>query len=87
MENFSPKLIISLFVLLLILDHHHANAVLSDTDSECTQRSRKLIQGWQQKFMAPKSERKLRGALPPPGPQANRFRSFNMSPPPPPLPM
>ncbi|PWA72595.1 hypothetical protein CTI12_AA269200 [Artemisia annua] len=87
MENFCPKLIISLFVLSLILDHHHANGVHSDNDSECTQRSRKLIQGWQQKVMAPKSERKLRGKISPPGPQANRFRSLNMSPPPPPLPM
>ncbi|GKE53028.1 hypothetical protein Tco_1488184 [Tanacetum coccineum] len=83
MENIYPRLIISLFVVLLILDHHHANAVHSDNDSECTQRSRKLIQGWQQIVKAPKSERKLREVLPPPGPQANHFRSFNMSPPPP----
>ncbi|KAD1709726.1 hypothetical protein E3N88_42426 [Mikania micrantha] len=85
MEKFSSKLIIFLVIFfVLILDHHNANAVLvSDDKFECNQRSRKLIQDWQQKLMVSKIERKLRTDSPPPPPQSNMNTVMEDAPPPP----
>ncbi|GKA63907.1 hypothetical protein Tco_0763513 [Tanacetum coccineum] len=85
MEKCVPKLMILLFVFLLILDDYQANAVISDTGFECPQRSRKLIQLWEHEGVVQKIPRKLRTVLSPPAPQANRFRYYNLSPPPPQL--
>ncbi|KAL8254216.1 hypothetical protein R6Q59_032437 [Mikania micrantha] len=85
MERFSSKLIIFFVIFfVLILDHHNANVVLvSDDKFECSQRSRKLIQDWQQKLMVSKIERKLRTDSPPPPPQSNMNTVMVDAPPPP----
>ncbi|KAK1438189.1 hypothetical protein QVD17_03994 [Tagetes erecta] len=80
----AQKLIILLvFVFLLSL---HASSSLSQDDCNYYEKTRKLIEVWQQRIVISHSHtrRELRTKSSPPPPKASKIKSFNVVLPPPP---